>query len=730
MKLNKLLKQGKIDAAAQFIFELYSEAPAKFKKTLLLSDNLPEPTAMDFNLKYLDNLLQAFQSAGLKLMANNVNISIYAKEFKEICGVIKIIGQNMISNKEKLANNSFSDYFLSEQIQMLCIYIEDQNRLSQKQNFSISNKRFLTGMENAVASLNVNDTTGVKISEADRSESLIDIAENLFRFSYYMKENEIETSTVFDHNDISPYNIGSLEEIMHLSFQRNMLVNLWGKFKYRNWNINKVIRNNDEIYAFTPENKTNDLKEHIAVNRYSYRDFISYSKKLSKHIIENRKAVEYIKDIAKKNEFTATEFVFSLKEKDFSQSNVVFRNALDSYLANLDSIYKELNYNGVQFPDLIKGFEYLFTIAMIYRETVLKDFNENEKSHDKVLSPIIDKDNLINQFCDLYKVDLTKGKKIFEMFSFSPKPLLDVFSQPLIYVGSNRVVFCPTLILQMNVRRIIEGLASKFKIDIANKGIKFEENIRNVLSCNPFIKVNTNTIRFTAYDGKQVEFDFLGLFDDHLLLIECKHEKAPFDDKDKKQSLDIIDYGIEQVNRREKVINEDWKLIRERCSFELPLSPPENIIKLLCTNIYDFSTIVRNNVEIIDSSSLIKFFIAPEIKKVAIGDTVEEEIYDSLWKGDAPSIEDFKSFLRCPVAVAPFIDCYKPVFKPLMKIKEEDFNINFFDYSLIKNPFESLDKNAEESPASKPSKKIRRNDLCICGSQKKYKRCCINKEKR
>lgn len=722
-----LLKEGKIEAAAQFIFELYLEAPNKFKKSLLLSDSLPEPISIDFNLQHLNNLLQAFQSAGLKLMSKNIDVSTYSKDFRDIYEVIKIIGQNLLSNKERLVKNTFSNYSLSEQIQMLCIYIDDQNRLSQEQNSLALSKGFITGMENSVSSLNTDNSTGTKVSETDRSEALIEIAENLFRFSYHLKKGELDTSSVFNHPDISPYNIGSLEEIMHLSFQRNMLVNLWGKFKYRNWNIKKIIKNGQAIYAFIPENETDNLKEHIAVNRYLYDVVSSYFININDYMLENRKALEYIESIAKKNESIATNFVFNLKKEDVFKSNAILKNTLNSYLTNLDGIYKGLNYDGVQLPDLIKGFEYLFTIAKIYKETVLRDFKENEKSHYKMLSPIIDKHTLINQFCDVYETDSRIGKKIIDIFTFSPTPLLDVFSQPLIYVGKGKVVFSPTLILQMNVRRIIEGLASKFKIDISHKGTKFEETLRNVLSLNPFIKVNTNEIKFTAYDNKQVEFDFLGLFDDHLVLIECKHEKVPFDDKDKKQSLDVIDYGIEQVNRRERVLHKDWNEIRDRCSFELPLAPPKNIIKLVCTNIYNFSTIVRNNVEIIDSSSLFKFFIDPEIKKIAIGKEVEVGIYNNLWKGPAPSVEDFKSFLKRPAAVAPFIDCYKPAFKPLVKIKEEDFNISFFDYNLIKDPFASVGEEMTRSVVSTPNKKIRRNDFCSCGSKKKYKKCCMNR---
>ena len=39
----------------------------------------------------------------------------------------------------------------------------------------------------------------------------------------------------------------------------------------------------------------------------------------------------------------------------------------------------------------------------------------------------------------------------------------------------------------------------------------------------------------------------------------------------------------------------------------------------------------------------------------------------------------------------------------------------------------TCDKNIPKAqPVIKRDKKIRRNDLCGCGSGKKYKRCCLN----
>lgn len=726
LKMNlKKFKNALIDSnateAAAILVNLYLEKPDKFKKSLLLSNSLPEPMGKSFSNEKLKTLRLAFLLAGKQLIDKNVDISKYASEFIQLSEAINIISQNSKSNEERLNENSFFEYSLSEQLQMFCIYIEDQHRLAKE--MQTNEKKFLTGMEKEVAKFEVDDVEGIKISESDRLESLIEIANTLFRFLYYKGEKSIENAVEFDHENISPYNIGSLEEIMYLSLQRNILVDIWGKFKYREWGLKVIEEDGIKYHIFVPSSEDDYKKERIAINRYIYRDHINVQKSNLKHLKENQKSARDLDNVSSALDLNDLHNIFKLEKKRFFQANTIIKNILAGQLESLDDIYYNLEHDGIKITDLFKGFEYLFTIAMIYQSTVLKKFDQDDISHYKKLSPIMDKVNFINQLSYLYNIENEVAEKIINILTFTNDPLLDVFSQPLIYVGKNKVIFCPTLILQMNIVRIIEMLVAKWGIDIANKGLVFEKQLRFILSFNPFIQVNTNKIEFKAYDGRDVEFDFIGLFEDHLLLIEFKHLQIPFSDRIKKNALGTIDFGIEQINRREDIIKHDWEKIKEECSFELPEEPPNKVIKLLCTNIFDFSTIICEGVEIIDSSSLLKFFMSPKIKGITIGSEINEALYKKLWKGDHPTVQEFKLFLQCPVAIKPFINCYERVFKPLMKIKDEDNNISFFDYILIKDPYENLNNEIFQSN-TRNSKKIGRNEPCLCGSGKKYKKCC------
>ena len=723
MELNNFknaLNESDVSLAANILTELYIENPDKFKKSLLLSNSLPEPLGRSFTDKKLETLQLALILAGEQLIEKGIHILNFTRDFAQLTQTIEIISKNAKSNQERLLSCDFFNYSLSEQLQMFCIYIEDQYRLSTETR--TNNKNFITGMESEVAKFDADNVKGVKISETDRHETLIEIADTLFRLLYHNGKKTIENEVNFEHENITPYEIGSFEEIIYLALQRNLLVDMWGKFKYRDWELKVIEKNGITHQLFIPCIKEDYKKERIAINRYIYQDHININQQHRRNLKANNKSANYINELSNGLDVTNIQALFQLEKNSFFKANVIFKNSINGQLKTLDTIYYDIDYRGIKLIDLIKGFEYLTTIAFIYQEAVSKTFDQDEVSHYKMLSPILEKESLIEQFSHLFDMDYVIAQKVINILTFSDTPLLDVFSQPLIYAGRNKVIFCPTLILQMHFKRIIEMLATELKIDVSKKGTDFEKELRFILSFNPCIQVNTNKIEFKAYDNKDVEFDFIGLFNDHLLLIEFKHLRIPYSDKTKKNALDNIDFGIEQVNRREKILKHDWEKIKEQCSFGLPNEPPEKVIKLVCTNIFDFSTIIREGVEIIDSSSLLKFFMSPEIKGTSLGSEINEVVIQKLWKEDYPSVEEFKSFLECPVAIQPLVNCFEEGAKPIAKIKNNDYNINFFDYSLVKDPFENIDPEIFESKST--IKKVGRNAPCPCQSGKKHKKCC------
>ena len=722
-EFKKALNDGDVEKSSKLLEEIFLKDPENFRKSLLLSNSLPEPLDRDFKDKKLETLIGAFIFAGKDIASKNTNIIKYMEEFIQITKAIQIINKNSKSNFKRLMKNKYLEFSISEQLQMFCIFLEDQHRLSQSEIYKFDKKtKYITGMESDVAKFSVDKMENIKTSATDNFETLINVADTLFRLLYYKAKDSIEANDNFEHKGITPYNLGSFEEIIQLALQRNLFVNLWGKFKYRNWKLEIEKENDIDMYYFVPDSLENFKKEQIAVNRYIYRDFINFQQDNMKTMKDNDDSANCISDIASKINHDI-KLLFSIEKKDFLKASKFSRSTIESYAKSIDDVYLSAKFDGIEVHKVLDGFEYLFTIAIIYQESVLKNFNQDDKSQYKNLAPIVDKELFVNHFANVYELSREYAEKIINLFVFLPKPILDVFSQPLIYVGKNKVILCPMLIMQMNVVRIIEMYMTEWNINISQKGTEFEKKLRFILSFNPYIKVNSNKIEFKAYDGRDVEFDFIGQFGEHLLLIEFKHLKIPFSDKTKKNSEDIIDYGIEQVNRRVEILKNNWDEVKTRCSFELPDQPFEEdkIIKLVCTNIFDFTGIVKNGVSIIDSSSLLKFFMAPHVDAISVGKKVKKVSTQKLWDKEYPTVEEFKMFLREPIAVKPYINCFEPTYKPIVRIEEEDYNICFLDYILKENPYEKL---ILDDSNDNYKIKVGRNDPCPCNSGKKYKKCC------
>lgn len=270
------------------------------------------------------------------------------------------------------------------------------------------------------------------------------------------------------------------------------------------------------------------------------------------------------------------------------------------------------------------------------------------------------------------------------------------------------------------MNRNIEKALQRNNIDLKKVGAKFEQYIIDQLKKNKYIHVNTNKVEFSAYDGNNVEFDFIGVFDDYLVLIECKSLLTPYDDKELSDRRKSIYEGVEQVLRRAEIVRHDWNKIVQLVNIEMPSEPypEEKIIKIVCTDIYDFTTLIIDGVRITDFSILLKYFNNPLIRKYRMNN--EESLVESqknLWKNGTPNPQELMDYLDRPDAVSIFSDCIHEHQKPIIYYKGENCVI-FKDMFLDQDPFE------EGTKHRKKRNKIYPNEKCPCGSGKKYKKCC------
>jgi SEC-C motif len=720
-QLKKDIKNKDLISAAKTIIGLFIFDEDEFRKNILLSGCLTDPLSREFN----EEELEFFSNAcGLALKCFEAGEGDYADKFRntvaKLLRTIKDINSAAKSNKDRLFKNEFLNYPFTKQIQMLCTLIESQSFYADKDiTKKIQSQGYVTGMEYEIP------VSEEEVSIADVMEANLEIFDTIVRLLHHKAEGKIDNQEIKSYQDISPYGIPSIKEIMLLALHRKFLEELWAKVKYRNWDFQRYkIDENNYVHYYCSPNSDDYKKERVAVLRYKYRDFINFVKK-----VNYKKMFRTIKEVELKSNFSLSSpsSVFELEKDVFNLGEQIVESAIriswEQMEEDLGSLVEHITIGpekDIKLNELYEGFKYLLSLAYIYRSKAHSSFDGTDFTY---LCPIFELKDLQAHFSKLYGISSEKARKIIDLFVFRPKPLLDIFSQPLVYIGDDRIVFTPYIVIQMNLNRIVHKHLSCWKIDISSKGKELEGEIKNLLSFSPYFTVNKSKVKFKAYDGKDVEYDLIATFRNKIILIELKCLNPPFSPKEVKQREDDILYGVSQVNRRADILIKQWEEVQKHMDIPLPKTPPtaDDIVKIVCTNIFDFTGRIEEDVYITDVSSFIKFFLDPRVEEIKMELNSYKVISETKLWSEEPTLEGFLKYLKSPIAVDRILSNLKEVPRKNIIISKDDPYLAFEDYVLEGNPYDFSALN--KSKGSYFGKKVGRNKPCPCGSGKKYKKC-------
>lgn len=721
----ELYKDRKPIKCSLVLLDIYDSYKSGFRKAILLRECLPDPLGFRYNQEIHKFSILIIKRAYRKAESKGYPDELLL-ELKQLYWGLTFFNHNNLKNTEKLNECRFIKFKLSEQLRMICIFLEEQKRLSDKErNKAVKKQGYFTGMESAVSNKSPENNPNMLLSVEDNFEGLLEAYDTLVRFLYFKKSEEYKSSSIPENDDISHIEIPSFEVITHLSVQRNILVNSWEKYKYSGWVINLKKHNDEDIYELKPKREEEYRQHIIAINRRKYSLMIDVFKNVNNESIQvSLDVMKRISDKVNKDNICS---LFSVDKSDYFKGIKNKKMLLEVYKNHMHPLYKELTVNDIKVEDIFKNCELLLFFADCYKQSIEDDFyQENPKSY-KYLAPIIHIDYFTKALSNYYGYSEEYSIKLIECFIFRPgvKSESDIFARPLLAINDKNVIFTPMIVEQMNIDRIIELLIYSYNVNIARIGTDFENQIQKMLKYLSVIKVNTSKIDFFASDGKDVEFDFIGTFEDYLLLWEFKAMTTPYTDKKIANCKKVILEGVEQVNRRSKLLKSDWSKIRKLANIDLPEKPYENnrIIRLVCTNIYDFTTLLYDsNIRVVDESTLLKFFITPEVKVVNVTER-KSTVVKKLWGGKEPTVDEFLKYLEDPITISPYKDCINSS-PNLFRKFEEELPLVVIDQILSKNPYELKIKETLQQKFKHRSKKIGRNEPCPCGSGKKYKRCC------
>ncbi|MCY8102553.1 SEC-C domain-containing protein [Bacillus haynesii] len=720
-KLKKDIKNTDLESAATTMLGLYIFDEEKFGKNLLLSGCLTDPLSRNFKEEELVFFLKA---CGLVLKCFEDGEGEYVEGFKNTVAklycTIKDINKASKSNEARLFKNDFLKYPFTKQIQMLCTFIESQSFYSNRDmGKRIHAQGYVTGMEHELP------VSEKEVSVADIMEANLEIFDTLVRLLHYKANGKIDNQEIKSYNDISPFGIPSIEEIMHLALHRGFLEELWSRIKYQNWEFKRFkLDESNHVHYYCPPSDDDYKKERVAVIRYKYRDFINYSKR-----VNYKKMSETINELERASIFSLSspssvfkldKDVFILGEKIAESAISVAWDQMEDDLGSLVDRIKIGKDKDINLNELYDGIKYLLSLAYVYRTNAHSKFDDKDFTY---LSPIFELKDIKRHFSKLSGINIEKANNIIDLFVFRPKPLLDIFSQPLVYIGDERIVFTPHIVIQMNINRIVGKHLSCWGVDIAIKGTELEDEIKALLSFSSHFSINRSQVKFLAYDGKDVEYDLIATFGGKIILIEFKCLNHPFSPKEVKQRYDDILYGVSQVKRRENILIRQWEEVQKYIDIPLPKTPPkaDDIVKIVCTNIFEFTGRIEEDVYITDVSSFIKFFLDPKIEEIKLELNTTSVISEAKLWSEEPTLEGLLEYLQSPIAVGGVLEKLKEVPREIPLIDKDDPHLAFKDYVLEENPYDFAVLSKYKD--SYQGEKVGRNKPCPCGSGKKFKKC-------
>ncbi|MGX8833687.1 YecA family protein [Amedibacillus sp. YH-ame6] len=651
-------------------------------------------------------------------------------------------------NTKRLESNTTSHIPFIEQLLNILVFQQDQTRLVKQQLESKKGKGYITGMEFSITENPVDYFDGLKVSIMDSFESRMESINQIVRYLYYKNRGKFEDKIQnINYELIHPYNDVDFELYLNVAFQRYYLCRLEEDYRYGTLCFGGTGPSEDPYYFFSVENEEKYKARRIGVLRreYQFRRMAMINTYSQFQSFQGNKAV---KEIASKliklqrEESKIFDFnVLHIDVKKFKEAEKVVELKVNVVELLIKKFYLENSVNGIKIKDLISTYKYLFTISEVlyfaYESLVDK---KDENTIIKEIS-VVDIEYFSDELSRLYNFKKDYAKKLINCFIFHEKDNKadDIFAQPLIKASKTQVVFCPFLIDQVNLDRFIERQFIRNEKSVSKVGKDFEKEFigklkrghkkssdDNTYKKIPNFKLNTNSVEYEAFDGKDIEFDVISVLGDYLILIELKAIMTSYDISDLDTREGNVEKAIKQLKRRAKSVKEDWIKFAEKVSIDLPEQPydDDHIILIACSDAFDFTPNKKDGVFITDDSTYLKYFTSPyfDIIEQKMGCSIKKKS-DSIWEKGYPNGEELQEYLMNPVSTRPFFGGLEKQTYPMPCFDEKDHHIYREDYVLVNDPI--VEMAIHNNPNFiKVKERIHSNDPCPCGSGKKYKRCC------
>lgn len=622
VKKNKTFEKGDI-------FRLIDIYPKRWLSHLLIGGIIPDPR----NPETLDTIL-----ALLELLKNILSSPEDAKRLGEkhrgdLLGIITSLASLGVFYRE--LNNSLSTYshlFKSVSVMVLRLgaLLESQNYVATNHAKEKIKKHGLIDPISISQTDIIGDKPGMpKQSMGNVLEEQVECAELVLR---YMLHTYLPVEGFGSCASAKiPYLDLELRKILSLSNIRRLLDDTWASIKYLGWV--PIIEN--RITYYIPADKEEYHRIEAGKIRNNMINQQLGFRVLHAGLLFNPEEQETIRTAANSIKIPPACVLWDGRV-DSTALRIISRtnsfNKLNDIFIEM-RLYRSL-LSGIRIPcsggpalgweEWSAGKRALLALALTLREAVVNQVAS--PTGDDCLQTVIctSRITLASILVNIEGFDPEKAGRVLEMFIFDQsRKKLEIWDQPLLPLGEDSLLVVPSLIISGEPTRCIENIIDQWGGNISKRGSALVEHIASQLDRVDGFLIEPN-VKFPASDGREVEYDLIGFWQNRVILLEAKCLKSVHSPADEYRASREIDEAIEQLVRRRKLTVSDWDLLRAECKkLQLPSAPPSEgeIICIAVSNTTHFTGMKRDDVFVTDTYSFLRFFGNSYVEK----QTVTEE---------------------------------------------------------------------------------------------------------
>lgn len=304
--------------------------------------------------------------------------------------------------------------------------------------------------------------------------------------------------------------------------------------------------------------------------------------------------------------------------------------------------------------DLVNIFSSLSDFVMHLPMPNYDDTDVKDIAKFKLFNPKVRKKILLDYFRTTTKYSekqilifinllLNKGEK-HDLFLYS------------IYEEEDYYTFSHSTIKRANMLYLVDKWLEAGKCDLAERGLKFEDYIKDYLrkeKLNEFAKFNIiEQSKFYYFDDKNIRFeeeiDLVIRTETTIIIAEIKCSTYPFEAKDFYSSFQTIKKAKDQVVRKSKFIENHW----DKFENILGKKGEREIKKIIIVNFPHYAGRIIDEIPIADFYLFLSYFHSGKYTNVKIerniGMTViENPYYDSIHSFE----KNFETFFKNPIPI-------------------------------------------------------------------------------